>query len=76
MRPSAPPCPLRFSTSRHQIEQLKTQGNKQFASGDFAGAVAAFTEAIELAPENHVLYSNRSVRPRARTRGVPPMRMV
>jgi len=51
-----------------QVEQLKALGNKQFSSGDHAAAVATFTEAIKLAPENHILYSNRSV---CRTLAVP-----
>lgn len=51
-----------------QVEQLKALGNKQFSSGDHAAAVATFTEAIKLALENHILYSNRSV---CRTLAVP-----
>lgn len=41
-------------------EEAKAKGNAAFSSGDFAGAVKHFTEAISLAPSNHVLYSNRS----------------
>ncbi|KAI9022487.1 hypothetical protein DFJ74DRAFT_93060 [Hyaloraphidium curvatum] len=41
-------------------EELKAKGNKAFASGDYDGAVKAFTEAIAVDPKNHVLYSNRS----------------
>lgn len=43
-----------------QAEQLKAQGNKAFASGDFATAEKFFSQAIEADPTNHVLYSNRS----------------
>ncbi|KAI5303054.1 Hsp90 cochaperone [Ascosphaera atra] len=41
-------------------EALKAEGNKAFAAKDFDTAVAKFTQAIELDPTNHVLYSNRS----------------
>ncbi|KAJ1990206.1 Hsp90 cochaperone [Dimargaris cristalligena] len=41
-------------------DELKQIGNQQFSSGQFAEAIDTFTKAIELAPENHVLYSNRS----------------
>ncbi|GAB7350207.1 hypothetical protein MBLNU459_g0866t1 [Dothideomycetes sp. NU459] len=41
-------------------DALKAEGNKLFAAKDFQGAVQKFTEAIELDPQNHVLYSNRS----------------
>ncbi|KAJ1954117.1 Hsp90 cochaperone [Dispira parvispora] len=41
-------------------DELKQRGNQQFSSGQFAEAIVTFTEAIALAPENHVLYSNRS----------------
>ncbi|GMH26629.1 hypothetical protein Nepgr_028472 [Nepenthes gracilis] len=41
-------------------EEAKAKGNAAFASGDYSGAVRHFTEAISLAPSNHVLYSNRS----------------
>ena len=40
-------------------EDLKTQGNKAFASGDFETAIKFFTQGIELDPTNYVLYSNR-----------------
>jgi stress-induced-phosphoprotein 1 len=41
-------------------EELKALGNKAFSSGDFKTAVEKFSEAIDLDPSNHVLYSNRS----------------
>ncbi|KAK4552855.1 Hsp90 cochaperone [Recurvomyces mirabilis] len=41
-------------------DAAKAEGNKLFASKDFTGAVEKFSEAIELQPDNHVLYSNRS----------------
>lgn len=41
-------------------DDLKAQGNKAFTSGDFPAAISLFSDAIELAPSNHVLYSNRS----------------
>lgn len=42
------------------VEQLKQQGNKCFQSGDFDGAVRYYSQALELDPASHVLYSNRS----------------
>ena len=41
-------------------DALKAEGNKAFAAKDFETAVQKFSEAIELDPTNHVLYSNRS----------------
>ncbi|CAN8294041.1 unnamed protein product [Cochlearia groenlandica] len=41
-------------------EEAKAKGNAAFSSGDFSSAVIHFTEAIDLAPTNHVLFSNRS----------------
>ncbi|KAF2299007.1 hypothetical protein GH714_029709 [Hevea brasiliensis] len=41
-------------------EEAKAKGNAAFSAGDYAGAVRHFTDAISLAPSNHVLYSNRS----------------
>ncbi|VFQ70759.1 unnamed protein product [Cuscuta campestris] len=41
-------------------EEAKSKGNAAFSAGDYAEAVRHFTEAINLAPTNHVLYSNRS----------------
>nr|KAJ3418051.1 Hsp90 cochaperone [Polyrhizophydium stewartii] len=39
-------------------EDFKAQGNKAFSAGDFETAIKLFTQAIELDPSNHVLYSN------------------
>ncbi|KAF2875976.1 heat shock protein-like protein STI1 [Massariosphaeria phaeospora] len=41
-------------------DALKAEGNKLFAEKKFAESIEKFTQAIELDPSNHVLYSNRS----------------
>ncbi|CAI9775537.1 unnamed protein product [Fraxinus pennsylvanica] len=41
-------------------DDAKAKGNSAFAAGNFNDAIHHFTEAINLAPSNHVLYSNRS----------------
>jgi len=41
-------------------DQAKAKGNAAFSAGKFEEAIQHFGEAIALAPENHVLYSNRS----------------
>ncbi|KAM0343207.1 hypothetical protein ACHAPU_008800 [Fusarium lateritium] len=42
------------------VDELKALGNKAIADKNFDEAVAKFTEAIAIQPENHILYSNRS----------------
>ena len=39
---------------------MKKQGNDALGKGKFQEAIKLYTEAIELAPDNHVLFSNRS----------------
>ncbi|KAL1297941.1 hypothetical protein AAFC00_006454 [Neodothiora populina] len=39
---------------------LKAEGNRLFTAKNFEGAVEKFSQAIEIDPTNHVLYSNRS----------------
>ncbi|CAN0908605.1 Hsp70-Hsp90 organizing protein 3 [Linum grandiflorum] len=41
-------------------DEAKAKGNAAFSSGDYSTAVKHFSDAIALAPTNHVLYSNRS----------------
>ncbi|XP_065857988.1 hsp70-Hsp90 organizing protein 3 [Euphorbia lathyris] len=41
-------------------DEAKAKGNAAFSAGDFSSAVKHFSDAISLAPSNHVLYSNRS----------------
>jgi len=41
-------------------ESLKLQGNKHFQAEEYQLALECFNKAIELDPENHILYSNRS----------------
>lgn len=41
-------------------DALKAEGNKLFAEKKFQEAIEKFSQAIELDPTNHVLYSNRS----------------
>lgn len=40
---------------------LKGEGNALFKVRDYAGAIAKYTEAVNLDPDNHVYYSNRSM---------------
>eukprot|EP00271_Cylindrocystis_brebissonii_P015448 TRINITY_DN38347_c0_g1_i1.p1 TRINITY_DN38347_c0_g1~~TRINITY_DN38347_c0_g1_i1.p1 ORF type:complete len:586 (+),score=186.26 TRINITY_DN38347_c0_g1_i1:283-2040(+) len=41
-------------------DEAKAKGNKAFSAGQYEEAITHFSDAIALAPENHVLYSNRS----------------
>jgi tetratricopeptide (TPR) repeat protein len=40
--------------------QLKDQGNAAFQANDFDAAITCYSQAIDIDPDNHVLYSNRS----------------
>ncbi|KAL8144433.1 hypothetical protein V2J09_017465 [Rumex salicifolius] len=41
-------------------DEAKAKGNAAFSAGNYTDAVKHFSDAIALAPSNHVLYSNRS----------------
>ena len=41
-------------------DALKDQGNKAFQSKDYDRAIDLFSQALELDPNNFVLWSNRS----------------
>jgi L1 cell adhesion molecule like protein len=43
-----------------EVDKLKEKGNQFLAAGKYQEAVAAYTQAIKIAPTNHLLYSNRS----------------
>ena len=43
-----------------QAEHLKSLGNEAYKSGDTTMAITYFTQAIDIDPDNHLLYSNRS----------------
>ena len=42
------------------FQDLKKEGNKHFFNGEYDKAIASYTEAIDLQPQNHLLFSNRS----------------
>ena len=41
-------------------DELKAKGNQAFAAKNYKEAIEFFTQAIEVDPKNHVLFSNRS----------------
>jgi stress-induced-phosphoprotein 1 len=41
-------------------EELKADGNKAFQEKNYARAIELYTDAIDMDPQNHTLYSNRS----------------
>ncbi|XP_075225608.1 stress-induced phosphoprotein 1 [Lycorma delicatula] len=43
-----------------KVEALKTKGNTALQSGNFNDAIKCYSEAIQIDPNNHVLFSNRS----------------
>jgi len=45
---------------KSHAEELKRQGNEAFESGDLGKAEQFYTQAIEVNPDDHVFYSNRS----------------
>ncbi|XP_049369790.1 hsp70-Hsp90 organizing protein 3-like [Solanum verrucosum] len=59
-RTNKPTTRRRKTTIAADEDEPKSKGNAAFASGNFTDAVLHLTEAINLSPNNHVLYSNRS----------------
>eukprot|EP00118_Oscarella_pearsei_P025263 m.307856 g.307856 ORF g.307856 m.307856 type:complete len:553 (+) comp42942_c0_seq1:67-1725(+) len=49
-----------MAASEKTAEQFKQEGNDALKAGDLDKAVDCYTKAIEIDPENAVLYSNRS----------------
>eukprot|EP00124_Ichthyophonus_hoferi_P005018 Ihof_evm1s642 gene=Ihof_evmTU1s642 len=43
-----------------QVDALKAQGNAAFTAKEYEKAIDLFSQAIAVAPSNHILYSNRS----------------
>ena len=44
-----------------QAEQLKTEGNKAYKDGDLQLATRLYSKALQHAPGDHAVYSNRSM---------------
>lgn len=42
------------------VDKVKAEGNAAFAAGKYAEAIECYSRAIELAPNNAVLYGNRA----------------
>jgi len=42
------------------IDELKAEGSRLFANGEYLKAVGSFSKAIKIAPDNETLYANRA----------------
>merc|ERR1719433_1485078 len=61
MADTEPQTSIRGATVEPQTAlEWKVRGNELFSTDDIDGALAAYTKAIELEPENAVFYSNRA----------------
>ncbi|KFK26931.1 hypothetical protein AALP_AA8G311800 [Arabis alpina] len=63
LNPINPPYPTTTQPLSFFItmaEEAKAKGNSAFSANDYTTAITHFTEAINLSPTNHILYSNRS----------------
>jgi stress-induced-phosphoprotein 1 len=49
-----------MSDNKAKAEQLKNTGNTALKAGRLEEAITSYGDAIELDPDNHILYSNRS----------------
>jgi len=49
-----------MSDNSQKALEAKNKGNSAFSAKNYQEAIQHFTEAIELDPSNHILYSNRS----------------
>lgn len=47
-------------SNRDSAERLKVLGNKLHQSGEYQGAYAKYSEAIQKDPKHAVLYANRA----------------
>lgn len=52
-------CDLPAASRALFLEKVR-QSNNACQNGDFATAVSLYTDALQLDPTNHILYSNRS----------------
>jgi DnaJ homolog subfamily C member 8 len=57
---SAPGCDDEEYDYKAHANILKDQGNERFQAGENDEAIRLYTQAIELDPDNHIFYSNRS----------------
>ena len=53
-------APCEHKTPTMSFQDLKEEGNKYFINGEYDKAVSCYTEALNLQPQNHLLFSNRS----------------
>jgi DnaJ homolog subfamily C member 7 len=47
-------------TPEEEAAEWKQEGNQKYSKKDYFGAIDAYTKAIELVPEDHTYYGNRS----------------
>eukprot|EP00056_Hartaetosiga_gracilis_P006982 m.102840 g.102840 ORF g.102840 m.102840 type:complete len:785 (-) comp12601_c0_seq6:133-2487(-) len=50
----------RREKGREESEAFRLKGNEKFKRGDFVGAVAEYTQALQLYPDSVILYTNRA----------------